>query len=809
MNGTSYRFLDEQRHQFGTGSWLILRTHDLIALSRGISIKREKFPGTIFMLLHLMLILVAFVCTSPTIAADMVPLNSGPVEPSKQTTDEFLREMRDASRASQHGLAMFSRHLTQAERKSLARIGVHVLEHYQKTTYWVKVDKGVNLRQAQVLKLIPYLIRLHDEDRVNPQIWRKNYDAFRVRQEGDETVNYVLNDDGTLKLTVRFHADVTETQARKVLRKNARTLTRQSDVVWVVVISSKAVQSLAKEDLVQWIDAGPLPFLPNNDKTREAIKVDAVQSGSSPGSLLWGPRNGSGVRIGIFEKGIDERHPDFIEINDPLKPNRVTIKRPEMTPHGTQIAATVAANGQLSAEPDSKGSGTTGAPFQWRGMAPSAVLFDESWSMGADEAHYRNRIQIPGMQLSNHSHDVSHDGYYSDFDKLRDGIIRGTVPGSPALPPRLHVYSAGNLGEAASCFPNCEELPFQSGYFSLTKQVKNGLVVGNWNYWGGDSLKRNQIFVESSLGPAHDGRIKPDVVAPGTEVWSSTTYTQNPPYYGGASGTSSAAAAVTGSLALVLQQYAITYLITDLNLKFPLPSTLRAVMIHTAKDIEVAAPWFSNADGPVKPTLGPDFVTGWGLVNAENAREVVAKKLLYEDTVDNECETKTYTINVTTTDPIRVTLAWDDPSYSGPTSPIAATRLVNDLDLILIDPNSQPHYSWKLDQKIVDSSGNEIADNIETCPPVTVRRLFVPTLTPRDHNDTIPPGGIPSAVRGRDHLNNVEVVDVEAPAVAGVWRVKVIGFSIAQGPQPFSLVGQTFSVADMTPPAVPRTLQIQ
>ena len=44
----SSRFLHEPRHQFGTGSGRPLRTHDLIALSSGISTKREKVPYTMF-----------------------------------------------------------------------------------------------------------------------------------------------------------------------------------------------------------------------------------------------------------------------------------------------------------------------------------------------------------------------------------------------------------------------------------------------------------------------------------------------------------------------------------------------------------------------------------------------------------------------------------------------------------------------------------------------------------------------------------------------------------------------------------------
>ncbi len=44
----SSRFLKDQRHQFGTGSWQFLDIHDFIALSTGISPKRKEVPDTIF-----------------------------------------------------------------------------------------------------------------------------------------------------------------------------------------------------------------------------------------------------------------------------------------------------------------------------------------------------------------------------------------------------------------------------------------------------------------------------------------------------------------------------------------------------------------------------------------------------------------------------------------------------------------------------------------------------------------------------------------------------------------------------------------
>jgi hypothetical protein len=40
------RLLHEHRAQFGEDPWRLLRTHDLIALSAGISTKREKVSST-------------------------------------------------------------------------------------------------------------------------------------------------------------------------------------------------------------------------------------------------------------------------------------------------------------------------------------------------------------------------------------------------------------------------------------------------------------------------------------------------------------------------------------------------------------------------------------------------------------------------------------------------------------------------------------------------------------------------------------------------------------------------------------------
>lgn len=845
----SYRFMHEQLHQFLTGSRHLLRARvmpwmaaqirmangflpprDQILLDVAVHPKSEKVPRTFSMFCLALAIVSGLLLLSlcPLYADENLPLNSGPIEPSMKTTNEFIEMFRLKPKPKTlHGLITFpGRYVTQAEGRRLAKFGIHVLELYRNTTYWARVDRSVTPNQFQGLNINLYLTKLQDKDRVQPEIWKQNYAKFTARQPGDQPpLNYVLNDDGTLNLTVIFHSDITELQAKTVIKKYTQIMKKKSNMVWVVVAPSAVVQTLAREDLVRWIDAGPIPGRPENDNTRRAIKVDNLQNFNTASN--WGSWIGSwsnnGIRVGVFDWGINEGHPDF--------DNRVKIPNTSLNDgHGTRVAGTIAGSGLMSiGDNGCNATAVSGSAYQWRGMAPRAYLHEEWHGNGDDVATHMNRIGNPGMHLSNHSYAVSFDGHYSPSDLARDTIIKGVQPGgtplcgSSSFCPRLHVYSAGNTGDPCPGSTSlCPAQPFQSGYFALSKQVKNALVVGNWNY---NDLSvpatdsPNIIYsgitsdlLGSSLGPAHDGRIKPDVVAPGTNICSTS---ESGSYYGGMTGTSAAAAAVSGSLATLLQRYANGYHVSDLNERAPLPSTLRAVMIHTADDIKVdnADPaWFSNADGPVKPTPGPDFVTGWGLVNVEKAHQIIANNSLWEHKVSAQCETRIYYFTGRT-DPIRVTLAWDDPPYGGPALPRTDRKLVNDLDLILIDPNGGIHYSWKLDQTIVDlgNGGVPIPDDAQSCStPIhqeNISRQFLPTNDPEHHNDDTT-GGIPSAVRGRDHLNNVEVVDVDVnastPAIPGIWQAKVTVFRIDSywGAQPFSLVGHLFHEASM-PPKLP------
>ncbi len=138
--------------------------------------------------------------------------------------------------------------------------------------------------------------------------------------------------------------------------------------------------------------------------------------------------------------------------------------------------------------------------------------------------------------------------------------------------------SAGNGGTGAIASPGT---------------AYNVLSVANIDARGTASRGDDAIADSSSGGPTPGGRRKPDVAAPGTNVWM-------PSHYGAllwqrATGTSFAAPAVAGVATLLIDAG-----VTD-------PRAIKALLVNTADPVGQAAGWDPRA--------------GWGHVNAARAFE--------------------------------------------------------------------------------------------------------------------------------------------------------------------------------------------
>ena len=262
-----------------------------------------------------------------------------------------------------------------------------------------------------------------------------------------------------------------------------------------------------------------------------------------------------------------------------------------------------------------------------------------------------------------------------------------------------------------------------------------------------------QMAAFSSRGPTSDGRIKPDVVAPGT--WNLSGYADlfqqgydsSPNATNGAwqydgwgfpasatykymGGTSMAAPLVAGGAAVVRDFYFKS------RGHEASAALVKAVLINSAEDL-----LDENNDGVQDNFFPiPNKHEGWGRVDLVNATD--ASDQFYDETLPLSTGASTsFTADVTAGAQLKATLAWTD--Y--PSSTSAAINLVNDLDLTVVAPGGTTY------------KGNAFS------------------------------GGWSVTGGSADRLNNVENVYVFA-AEAGTWTITVSGYNVPQGPQPFALV---------------------
>jgi hypothetical protein len=264
----------------------------------------------------------------------------------------------------------------------------------------------------------------------------------------------------------------------------------------------------------------------------------------------------------------------------------------------------------------------------------------------------------------------------------------------------------------------------------------------------------------SSCGPTADGRIKPEITVPGSNIVSArndNSITTNNCTTLAESGTSMASPGGAGFAALIRQYYTDGWYPTGgkvtLNGFTPSAALTRATMINSA----------INMTGT---TAIPANCQGWGRVLLENALFFTGqtRKLWISDTATpfatgSTNENRTFTFTVTAGEALKATLAWTD----FPSTPAASPNINNDLDLIVTGPTGTV---WR---------GNVFS------------------------------GGASATGGAADRKNTLEQVLLAAPA-AGIYTVTVRSFNVPNGPQPFALVVTGNVVPGGTPPPPPVTV---
>jgi hypothetical protein len=443
---------------------------------------------------------------------------------------------------------------------------------------------------------------------------------------------------------------------------------------------------LAAHDEVLWIDRWSPPE-PDMDLVREDAGTNWLED--THGTC------GQGVRGEVLDSGIQQNHPDFDGI---LMHGSFNIDS-----HGTSTYGIVFGNGDRDGDGNPQ---ATGQMPSSTGCSSQGIFADYDF-LGDRFAKTLEIKQAPyyaSFQTNSWGNSLTTE--YTSISHQMDDIIW-----------RLDIAITQSQSNAGS------QLSRPQAW------AKNIVAVGGIRHFNTLSTADDSWTNGASIGPAADGRIKPDVSYWYDSIFTTTT---NSGYTSSFGGTSAATPMTAGVLGLIAQMWSENVWGTNPqgNTVFerqPHASTLKALLVNSSQQYP-----FSG--------VGHDLTRmhqGWGRPSARVARERAARSFVIDETRRLTVgQTATYDIEVLPGEgELRVTMAYPDP----PGTTAASLHRINDLSLRVVSPSSTVYHG-----------NNGLAAGTASTP-----------------------GGSPNTI---DTLENVIVPAPEA----GTWTVEVTAAEVNQ-----------------------------
>ncbi|KAK1742882.1 subtilase family serine peptidase [Skeletonema marinoi] len=518
---------------------------------------------------------------------------------------------------------------------------------------------------------------------------------------------------------------------------NAQQTVEDEGTAWNKNCVISLIIGLSVNQSVQSVDVGrPLEISSFDEETSSTTRELAVQGITNPqwisqsGVVNERPffdndLDGSGQTVGIADAGLDTDNCYFYDSSNSedfygryswdMSQRKVVHydsdfadRRETNRGHGTAVAAAAVGRRSFDGLVESNGYAD--------GTAPGSKL--AFLDMGVGSA----AIQDPGVvrlfeSLSQADHGAkiivgswgrSYYGVYSSFCKDYDAILRDTFTDV------LFVASSGNTGSTGT-------ITVQN-----PADCKNVLSVGSGLNYGND-IRSNELGIEyladySSKGPTADGRIKPDIIAPGHFLLTANANVDMvgecdggiPDSRYGArgdgvryvSGTSFAAPTVAGSAALIRQYFIEGWCTTDRccgskgcgSIISPSNSLMKALLLNGAVPMTGKVQKVPNGAVLEESFAVYDGKQGFGRINLLNSVPLYGSNELQLIAVNDKTITygneHDYIIDIDTSNgcssDLKVTLVWMDP----PGATGCLNCLVNDLDVLVeeIGGSSKTYY---------------------------------------------------------------------------------------------------------------------
>ncbi|HLX59894.1 MAG TPA: S8 family serine peptidase [Planctomycetota bacterium] len=630
----------------------------------------------------------------PKLRAYVVQLNSRyflPLGLDDAAAKELFGERTEKDAGLKTVYMQFLQHPDDAQRAQLKAAGVELLA-YKSNYAWTARGTEDDLLAAANLPFVRTLAQIDPRDKLHVLVYLEQTPAYAQTPAGDARF--------TLLAQPGVSAAAMQAAVASAPGLAQATVTPQTPSVLgpTFEVTARANQALALAALdhtafIQYISP---PVAPRDVTTDTSSNIGPVRD--------FGPKlDGTGVTVAVREIGKPESHVDFI--------NRVTFvdndgdtTTQDVPQHATAVTGQIASSGVN--QPAAKG------------VAPNCQVLIYSLMDGAFATADVVDAAKKGSRVSNHSYGPVGPGggvlpVYGDYEVDSanwDGAIHDN---------NLLCFFAGNEESDAA---NVKHIDFFVG-------MKNGLCIeaSSAQAMAGPPSADGSAFF-AKYGPMNDGRVKPDLVAFGDNVTLDTGINGTISN----TGTSFSTPACTGVATLVFQHYKTVFG------SEPSAAAAKALLCETAADLG-------------QP--GPDYIYGFGIVDASAAINLIdsgsggGASPFVEGTVNNGA-TQSFALTIPpNTQNLKATLCWMDT----PGDPSAAKALVNDLDLLLIDPNGTQHFPYSLDPNNPTNAATNSGPN------------------------TVDP---------------IEQTIIQNP-IAGTWTVKIIGTSIPGGSQAYAFCSNT------------------
>jgi serine protease AprX len=389
------------------------------------------------------------------------------------------------------------------------------------------------------------------------------------------------------------------------------------------------LQRLAASDDVEWIDLWSAP-----EKDMDILRQD---SGANWLETNFGSC-GQGVRGEVLDAGFETTHMDF---DGMLLHGSNTVDS-----HGTSTYGIVFGNGNRDGDGNAQGTGQVICSSQGIGADYDFLTDRFAHTQQLKAAPYFASFQ------SNSWGDALTTAYTSISNQMDDIIWRLDI---------AIAQSQSNAGNQSS---------------RPQAWAKNIISVGGIRHFNTLSTSDDSWTGGGSIGPAADGRLKPDVNYWYDSIFTTTTGNTYTSTFGGTSAATPAVAGVTG---LIVQMWSDNVWGTNptgttVFERQPHASTIKALLINNAQQYP-----FSGTTSDLTRTH-----QGWGRPSVRVARERATGSLVVNEGTPlqlNQAATYSYNVPANVAD-LKVTMVYPDPP--GTTS--STLHRINDLNLKVTSP---------------------------------------------------------------------------------------------------------------------------